>query len=159
MRKHLPVILAFVVSATITFGGTIVDQGSPGKFGPWPVTFAEPVFPSDGGTPTAGSVGIYPYQCANSSPNSIVWMDGGVQVIGVASSRLYTVVTNLGDDQGAGSGIVKCRSDGVTPSLTAGTAGWVGTPSNSINYTNSAGAPIRCIGGGVWVGGFECVPH
>jgi hypothetical protein len=136
-----------------------VDQGKPGNQGAWPVTFSSPTFPTDGGVPSGGApVAIYPYRCASTSPVNKYACDGGVQTIGSASSRLYTVVTNSGDDLGAGSGFVKCRPDGTNPTLTAGSAGNGLTAGNSINYTNVSGAPIKCICSTGYIGSFECVP-
>lgn len=153
--------IGLALIATAAIAGTVVDQGSPGKSGPWPVTGATPTFPSDGGTVNGGSIATYPYHCANASPNTKIFMDAGVQTIGGftdGGSRLYIVVTNNGDDLGAGSGSVKCRSDGVNPSLTAGAPGALLGVGSSITYTNSAGAPVKCIGSSLWVGGFECAP-
>lgn len=155
MNQKLAAI--FVVSfALLAWGQTKVDQGKPGNQGSWPVTMGAPVYPSDGGVSSA--VGTFPYHCANSSPNTKVWMDGGAQTIGSATSRIYTIVTNNGDDLGAGTGIVKCRSDGTNPTLVAGTPGANLGVGVSVSYTNTSGAPISCIGTSLWVGGFECAP-
>lgn len=150
-------IVGFVLCATFARAQSKVDQGAPGTQGAWPVTVSAPIFIVDGGSINGGSIATFPYHCANTSPTTKIACDGGVQIIGGAVARLYTVVTNAGDDLGAGSGFVKCRPDGV-PSLTAGTPGQGGTPGWSVNYTNSQGAPIRCICNSGYVGGFECAP-
>lgn len=153
--------IIFAVVASLALGQTIVDQGKPGTKGPWPVTGSVPVFIVDGGVTNGGAFATYPYHCANASPYSIKACDGGVQTItGITDggSRIYIVVTNLGDDLGAGTSVIKCRPDGVLPSLTAGTAGWLGSVGGSIQWTNSVGAPVKCACTSGWVGGFECAP-
>lgn len=161
MNSKMPyvtaILITFLFAASLAFAQTKIDQGKPGTQGPWPVAGAPAIFNSDGGVVNGGTIATYPYHCADTSPNTKVQMDGGVITIGGSVNRLYTVVTNTGDDRGGGTAVVKCRSDGV-PSLTAGTPGWVGSVGGSISYTNSKGAPIRCIGASGWVGGFECAP-
>jgi len=162
MKKHIAAFLvSFCLFAALAFAGTPVDQGSPGKQGPWPVTIPAPTWPSDGGNVTnATNVGTYPYPCAATSPMRKVWMDGGVQTMGTTShARLYIVVTNVDNDQGGtGTGYVKCRVDGTAPNLTAGSPGTVLLTNYSVVYTNPEASRVRCIGASQWVGTYECEP-
>jgi hypothetical protein len=149
-------VVAFVFNVALAQGK--VDQGAPGTQGPWVVRGTVPTFPSDGGVVNGAAISIYPYHCANSSPTTKYACDAGAMTIGGSVNRLYTVVTNAGDDLGGGTGFVKCRPDGV-PTLDAGTPGQGLSVGASVNYTNSKGAAIQCIcASGTYVGGFECAP-
>jgi len=152
-------ILVFCFAAFTTFAATQVDQGAPGNQGAWKVTLngSAPVFPSDGGTPTGTSYSaVYPYPCRTTSPNKVVYHDGGSQnVPGTsATSRLYTVVCNTRDNT---TGNLRCRADGTTPTVTAGSAGDVLGVGDCISYTNPSGFPVKCVGLNLYSSTFECV--
>lgn len=161
MKKHIAAFLfSFFLFAALAFAGTPVDQGSPGKQGAWPVKFVAPTWPSDGGTVVnATSIAVFPYPCAGSSPMRKYLMDGGSQIIGTVNSpRLYITLQNTGDDIGGTTGYVKCRTDNVAPTLTAGTPGVVLTPGQSVTYPNPEASRVRCIGASNYVATYECEP-
>lgn len=94
--------------------------------------------------------------CSTASTFTKVWMDGGVQTLApTATTNRYAVITNVGDDLGAGSNIIKCRTGTTAPTLTAGTPGTVLLTNYSVVYT---GAPtVKCVGAGVWASVYECL--
>lgn len=159
--KRIGVTAAFILGFTLATGYVVaqskVDQGRPGTQGPWPVTLTSPTYPSDGGYPS-GTTGTatYPYPCSQAVQATYL-MDAGSINIGLASTRLYTIVCNSRDNS---TGNVRCRadSDGGVVATTVGTTGDVLSTGDCISYTNPPGVPIRCIGGGVYVTSFECVP-
>ena len=156
-KQTLAFVVGFLLSGAVAVGATTVDQGAPGNQGAWPVRFVSPSFPTDGGTSTSYStVSVYPYPCANSSPNKVTYQDGGVQNIPTtsASNRLYTIVCNSKDNS---SGNLRCRADGTSPTTTVGSIGDVLAVGDCIPYTNSSGFPVKCIGTNLYVTSFECV--
>jgi hypothetical protein len=161
MNKRIGAGLAFALGFTLAAGyvvaQSLVDQGKPGRQGPWPVTITSPTYPSDGGYP-AGTTGTatYPYPCSQAVQTDYV-TDGAAQTMGSAPSRLYTIISNSLDNT---SGNARCRadSDGGIPVVTAGTVGDVLSTGDCISYTNPPGVPIRCSGGGIYLTTFECVP-
>lgn len=155
MKHYRVELLALMLGAALGYAqtATTVNQGSPGKQGPWPVTGVMTVI-VDGGT-----VSTVPLPCSASSPHNRYATTGGPQTVGGAAGRVYTVVTNNGDGFNGGTGFIKCRADGVAPALAAGTPGTVLTVGNSVNFTNTAANAISCIGAaGQYIGTFECVP-
>lgn len=123
---------------------------------PIPFGAAIRVYDADGGiinTPTGP-----PFQCPHIYQNSY-FMDGGIIVMGAASSRgerYYTIVCNSKDNT---SGNLRCRADdaGVV-STTAGSVGDVLGVGDCINYSNPVANPIHCIGGSIYATTFECSP-
>lgn len=154
MKKFAPQILAFVLAAGVTFAGTVVDQGSPGKYGPWPVTGPAIVFPSDGGLPNSNVTQELPYPCGATTKMTVYKMDGGAQTIGSLNPRVYIVVCNSKD---SASGLIRCRPDGV-PTLDAGSLGLVLDVGDCVPYSNTGGQTVKCIGGSNYVSGYECGP-
>lgn len=157
MKHYRLELLALMLGAAMGYAqtATTVNQGSPGKQGPWPVTVTSGSVTIDGGV-----VQTYPLKCSAASPQNKYATTGGPQTIGGAANRVYTVVTNNGTDgYNGGTGFIKCRADGVVPTLAAGTPGTILTVGNSVNYTNAAADAIQCIGAsGLYIGSFECVP-
>ncbi len=150
--------IGFFFAASYSFAQVVTaNQGSPGNQGAWPVRFETPTFPSDGGLPSSStSVAVYPYPCATSSPNKIVYMDAGVQNTPSTSAtrRLYTVVCNSRENI---SGNLKCRADGTNPTTATGSAGDVLGVGDCVPYTNPSGFPVKCIGSNLYVTTYECV--
>lgn len=113
MKKFFPQILAFVLSASIVVAGTIVDQGSPGKYGPWPVTI-QSVF-TDGGSSTAVSV---KFLC-ETVKSGISIVDGGTVALlpndGGLSGRWFIRICTTGKN--SGTPMIACTDDGQTPSM------------------------------------------
>lgn len=156
MIRNIFVVLA--LASLVAWAGSVVDQGSPGKSGAWPVTYSAPTFPSDGGNPTGtSSVATYPYPCS-AVYQATYLMDGGVVTVGVApTSRLYLIACNSRDNT---SGNIRCRADADAGVLvtTAGSIGDVLSTGDCISYTNPVGRPVKCIGGGTYLTTFECAP-
>lgn len=110
----------------------------------------------DGGYASAAPTLVSTPACdPNTSNFTKVWMDGGAQLVNPSNSNRYIVVTNVGDDLGGGSNIIKCRTGLAAPTLTAGSVGTVLLPNYSVVYTG--GPTVKCIGTGVWAGIYECV--
>ncbi|MFZ2152114.1 MAG: hypothetical protein WAV09_03340 [Minisyncoccia bacterium] len=180
--------LTLLFVGAVSIAQSKVDQGKPGIQGPWPVTGsivvgdggalnvnivdsgtlnvnvlsiadAGAAFMSDGGVINGRSIGVYPYHCADSSPSLKYLCDAGAQTIGGSVDRLYTVVTNAGDDLGSAGGYVRCRSDGTAPTLDAGAPGQgLDSVGATVSYTNAKGAAIKCICAVGYIGSFECAP-
>lgn len=143
-----------VVALTPRFlGCTVSIQVIPIPFPPAPSSTA-----IDGGyisvLPSVVSASTYPCD-PNTSNFTKVWMDGGAQLVNPSNSNRYIVVTNVGDDLGGGTNIIKCRTGLIAPTLTAGSVGTVLLPNYSVVYTG--GPTVKCIGAGVWAGIYECV--
>lgn len=157
MKTFSALIVGFVLAASFAFAQQArVDQGAPGSQGAWPVRFATPAFPADGGLAT-GSTGSYPYACATSSPNKVTSVSTtSVNVpTTAATNRMYTVLCNTRDNT---TGNVRCRADNVIPGIDAGAAGDVLGVGDCISYTNPSGAPIKCIAAAAMtVSTYECV--
>lgn len=112
----------------------------------------------DGGYPFTpiAPVATSTYPCSTIASNfTKVWMDGGAQIVNPSNSNRYIVVTNVGDDLGGGTAIIKCRTGLAAPTLTAGSVGTVLLTNYSVVYTG--GPTVKCIGAGVWAGIYECV--
>jgi hypothetical protein len=114
MRKHLPALLSFLLAASIAFAGTVVDQGSPGKYGPWPVTIQSTVGP-DGGSSTVTTV---KFLC-NATKSGFTIVDGGtvanLPADGGLSGRWFIRVCTTGKNPG--TPMIACTDDGQTPSM------------------------------------------
>lgn len=113
MKKFAP-LLAFAFAAGVTFAGTVVDQGSPGKQGPWPVIVTGSVTP-DGGVSAATTVR---FLC--STPKSgITIVDGGMVASlpadGGLSGRWFIRVCT--SPKNSGTPMIACTDDGQTPSM------------------------------------------
>lgn len=142
MKSYAWVLLLLV--GGVAWAVEVVDQGRPGRQGPWPVTLA----PSSGssGTP-AGAVETRPYNCAVASPYASTAVAQTAAVVPTTAStapRAYMVVCNT--KQNAGN--MKCRGDGVAPVFAAGNAGDYLEPGQCIKYTQaniSGASPVRCI--------------
>lgn len=146
----LALLLGLAASA-----GVPVDQGSPGTQGPWPVGTTPLVCATrlvDGGTPHQ----VTPVHYTGSAVPPLM-----------ATTRKYEVVCN---SRSNATGILKCRSDGVMPTM-VGTDGGVSvgdelSVGDCIVYSNKAtplvdgGGLVLCISGdgGVWAASsYECV--
>lgn len=122
-----------------------------------PVPFASPVemVDADGGV-VQRQVGA-PYQC-RATYQSTYLMDGGAIAMGVAPSRVYSVVCNSRDNS---TGVVRCRADGADAGVLSTTAGSIGdvlSVGDCISYSNGTDVPFYCIGSGNWTTVFECTP-
>lgn len=148
-------LVGFIVSCP-ALAGTPVDQGKPGYQGPWPV----------GTTPIVCLTTLYD----GGSPHQVtpVQYTGSAVPPLVTKYRMYVVICN---NRSNSTGNIKCRSDGVMPSLVNPVDGGVSvgdelSVGDCIVYSNKAtpladgGGPVLCISGdgGVWAtSSYECI--
>lgn len=154
-----------VLLAAVAVAQTVVNQGAPGKQGPWPVV-------GTGGTVTVvfdgGFIGSFsPVKCA------VTAQDGGAAeqntVVGAAAvevpaapsfGRAYMNICNSA--QNASTAIIKCRQDGVAPVFAASNAGQVLLFGDCmVSTTPPTTNAVRCIGSGAGlnVTTYECIPQ
>lgn len=157
--------LTVFVSLARADNETIVNQGTPGKRGPWPVTAGGAVA-TDGGN---AGIATYPVQCRatvqdGGTAHQIVQMGVNAQQVPnyPAAGRVYVNVCN--SLQNTSTILIKCRADGTAPVYAAGTtgAGDVLAAGDCVLYTApSAANTIQCISNidaGNYVTTYECVP-
>lgn len=156
-RTLVTVLFVALIGAGFVWAQNKVDQGAPGKQGPWPVTFSTPTFPADGGNPSGiGSTGIFPYPCGATTLQSVTLLDGGSQPVGSLASRVYIIVCNGAANDG---GLMNCRADGTQPTgIAANNVGQKVSIGNCVPYSNPGGRPVYCIGSNVFVDTYECGP-
>lgn len=118
----------------------VVDQGAPGKKGPWPVRAV--ATNSDGGT-TLTNVAVYPATCAGTSMHQATLVSTSAANVPQVPTpgRYYVNVCN--SLQNAPSALVKCRADGVAPVLASGNAGDVLLYGDCVMYAGTT--QIQCI--------------
>lgn len=154
MKKFLAAAAA--LAAVVAWSQT-VDQGRPGKQGPWPVSLSSTAV--DGG-PDFVQMGL----CASAAS------DGGLvhqnTVTGVAAvttpanqnaGRVYVVLCN--SLQNSGQPLVKCRVDGTTPVMAATNAGDVLGVGDCAQYAIGPTVVPQCISdtAATNVTSYECV--
>lgn len=133
--KWLPFFLAALTVAGVSIAQNIVDQGSPGKQGPWPVT----------GGSSGSSFPVTPQQCTGGPTSKIttVGTSAGTTPSSQLASRRYIVLCN--SLQNSGNPTVKCRADGTAPVMAVGNAGDVLGVGDCLMYPIAASVTISCI--------------
>lgn len=136
-----------------------VDQGAPGKKGPWPVT----------GTVTPGSVDggvlqVTPAQCRPSTAdggllhrNTVVGATAVPVPASPAIGRAYIEICN--SLQNSSNPILKCRADGTAPVAAATNPGDVLGVGDCVQYPTPSSNVIQCISDAVGTNAtsYECV--
>lgn len=150
-EKHLKRILLMVAIFAL-IGGAIaqqmVDQGSPGNQGPWPVT----------GSGSTATFPITPQKCTSTAhKNTSVGVAAGNTPSAQLASRRYLVLCN--SLQNTGSPFVKCRTDGVAPVMAVTNPGDVLGIGDCITYPLAAATVVQCIADAATtnVTSFECL--
>lgn len=154
MKRFLLSFLGFFVVVGVAFAAEeIVNQGTPGKRGPWPVTVVSTL--PDGGTNSGTSV--TPQICATMA-NKItsVGVAAGATPSTQLTARRYIYLCN--SLQNTGTPLVKCRQDGTSPVMAATNAGDVLGIGDCILYPVGSGTAISCIAdaAATYVTSFEC---
>jgi len=135
-----------VVAVPLLFVGVVwaqaVDQGAPGKKGPWPVTLS--------GTGTSTVVTVTDQACT-AAVESVIVFDGGGSTpcpITALTSRRTALLCN--SPKNSGAPVWTVRADGVAPTTAATNPGQTLSVGDCINYSIAAtgsdgGAPLNCI--------------
>lgn len=149
MKKLIAVaFLAFGLSAAVG-QEAIVNQGTPGTRGPWPVSIS--------GTIAGSSFAVTPQQCTTTANKSTtVGTAAGNTPSSQLAARRYIVLCN--SPQNSGTPLVKCRSDGVAPVMAITNPGDVFGIGDCILYPVAASTVIQCIASAASteVTSFEC---
>lgn len=159
-------VIGLLLGAIGAWAQSVVNQGAPGKQGPWPVTISGGGFTgADGG----GALIVAPVQCrATALDGGVVHqiMQVGVNAIQIpatpAAGRVYVnVCSSL---QNTSTILIKCRADSTAPVYNAGAtgAGDVLAVGDCVTYTAPTAANVvQCItniDAGNYVDTYECVP-
>lgn len=158
--------LVFFMMDTVTFAGTLVDQGRPGNQGPWSVTCSNcgSSGSSDGGTST---VGTQPVICRSSMPDGGSAQNVQLLVANTAApvpplpqgSRVYINVCLPVGTVNPSTAVTKCAT-GTTPTLAAVSPGDLLSYGDCVTYAANSSNVIQCISdAGYYVTAFECVPQ
>jgi hypothetical protein len=135
LNVSLAVLLGlFSFTAAVAVGQSMVDQGSPGNQGAWPVT----------GLAASSTFPTTPQRCASTAHKitSVGTSAGTTPSSQLASRRYITLCNSL---QNTGSPMVKCRTDGTAPVMAAGNIGDVLGVGDCILYPLAAATSISCI--------------
>lgn len=148
-NKALLLITAMLVGGVALAVEQMVNQGSPGNRGPWPVSTVL-VYSSS-------SISTTPLFC-NEPLNSITSVGAAAVDTPAAqlANRRYVVFCN--SLQNAGNPLVKCRTDGTPPVMAAGNAGDVLATGDCILYPITASVVPSCIAdaAATFVTSYEC---
>jgi len=151
--KKLSPVLVLVIVGGIALAQEMVDQGSPGKQGPWPVSMTT-LLP-DGGT--SSGTAITPQICNTmaSKITSVGVAAGATPATQLTARRYVTLCNSL---QNSGTPLVKCRSDGTAPVMAATNIGDVMGVGDCILYPAGDGTAISCIAdaAATYVTSWEC---
>lgn len=139
--KHILVALGIgliVGLAASAWAGDVVDQGSPGRQGPWPVTIQSPSL-SDGGSSAAVPVKFF----CNTTKQSITMVSGvtNVPFDGGMPGRWMIRICNTGKN--SGTPLIACTDDGQNPSMSFDGVGESMEVSDCLTYYGNK--QIKCI--------------
>lgn len=134
MNRFFGTLLVLILVGSAAYGvDQIVNQGSPGTRGPWPVTSS-----------SSGTFPVTPQLCTTLTPKiTSVGTSAASTPSSQLASRRYIVLCN--SLQNSGNPLVKCRADGVAPVMAAGNAGDVLGVGDCLPYPVSASTVIQCI--------------
>lgn len=125
IRKYGPAVGAAILVAGLAIASGLVDQGAPGKQGPWPVGTTPLTCTSP--THKVTSVGV----AAGSCPSS--------QLTSRRSIQLCNSIENTGNP------LIKIRVDGTNPTMGTSNVGDVLAPGDCITYPIGSTVTPKCI--------------
>lgn len=155
MKNFWGVIAALVLVAAFAWSQSVVNQGAPGKQGPWPVVISG----GAGGGGAASSINTFPGICSNSSAETNTVVGGTATAVPsqiVAGSGHYVVICNSA--QNTSTAVVKCRQDGIAPVFAAGNPGQVLLVGDCFLSTEAHNVQCIADAAGRNVTSYECVP-
>lgn len=119
----------------------VVDQGRPGKEGPWPVTI---ISGGTGGGGSSSSITVQDAPCA-SPRDSFYVPDGGVCPPTALAGRRLILICNAPKNTAFGAPFVTITVDGQTPNTSLSSPGQDLGVGDCLTYNIPASTQTRCI--------------